>query len=108
MGAFIGPRLAGFMITWAVPAPFVRDTMSFALAAGMVLFIAIPSLPAVIRRSVLCEAVEDMVWIRYHRVILQLALTLGVLNALVMLVVRILVLYSQEVLDFSVTQQNYC
>ena len=103
MGAFIGPPLAGFLIAWAVPAPFVLDTLSFALAAGMVFFIAIPSRPAVIRRSVWREAVEGMVWIRSHRVILQLALMLGVMNALGMLVVTILVLYSQEVLGLSVT-----
>ena len=35
MGAFIGPPLAGFMIAWAVPAPFVLDTLSFALTAGL-------------------------------------------------------------------------
>ena len=106
MGAFIGPPLAGFMIAWAVPAPFVLDTLSFALAAGMVLFIAIPPRPAVIRRSVWREAVEGMVWIRSHRVILQLALMLGVMNALGMLVVTILVLYSQEVLGLSVIQHG--
>ena len=106
MGAFIGPPLAGFIIAWAVPAPFVLDTLSFALAAGMVFFIAIPSRPAVIRRSVWREAVEGMVWIRSHRVILQLALMLGVMNALGMLVVTILVLYSQEVLGLSVTQHG--
>ena len=106
MGAFIGPPLAGFLIAWAVPAPFVLDTLSFALAAGMVFFIAIPSRPAVIRRSVWREAVEGMVWIRSHRVILQLALMLGVMNALGMLVVTILVLYSQEVLGLSVTQHG--
>ena len=77
------------------------------LAAGMVLFIA-NSTPtcAVIRRSVWREAVEGMVWIRSHRVILQLALMLGVMNALGMLVVTILVLYSQEVLGLSVTQHG--
>ena len=106
MGAFIGPPLAGFMIAWAVPAPFVLDTLSFALTAGMVLFIAIPPRPAVIRRSVWREAVEGMVWIRSHRVILQLALMLGVMNALGMLVVTILVLYSQEVLGLSVIQHG--
>ena len=106
MGAFIGPPLAGFMIAWAVPAPFVLDTLSFALTAGMVLFIAIPPRPAVIRRSVWREAVEGMVWIRSHWVILQLALMLGVMNALGMLVVTILVLYSQEVLGLSVIQHG--
>jgi len=106
MGAFIGPPLAGFLIAWAVPAPFVLDTLSFALAAGMVLFIAIPPRPVVIRRSVWREAVEGLVWIRSHRVILQLALMLGVMNALGMLVVTILVLYSQEVLGLSVTQHG--
>ena len=47
-----------------------------------------------------------MVWIRSHRVILQLTLMLGVMNALGMLVVTILVLYSQEVLGLSVIQHG--
>ena len=38
MGAFIGPPLAGFIIAWAMPAPFVLDTSSFALADGMVFY----------------------------------------------------------------------
>ena len=45
-----------------------------------------------------------MAWIWAHRIILQLALMLGLMNALGMLVVTILVLYSQEVLGLGLTQ----
>ena len=106
MGAFIGPPLAGFMIAWAIPAPFVLDALSFALAAGLVFSITIPPRPARVRRSVWHEAAEGMAWIWAHRVILQLALMLGLMNALGLLVVTILVLYSQEVLGLGVTQHG--
>ena len=45
-----------------------------------------------------------MAWIWAHRVILQFALMLGLMNALGMLVVTVKVLYSQEVLGLGLMQ----
>ena len=106
MEAFIGPPLIGFMIAWAILAPFVLDVLSFALAAGLVFSIAIPPRPARVRDLVWREAAEGMAWIWAHRAILKLVLMLGLMNALGMLVVTILVLYSQEVLGHGVTQHG--
>ena len=104
MEAFIGPPLVGFMIAWAILAPFVLDVLSFALAAGLVFSIAIPLRPARVWGLVWREAAEGMAWIWAHRAILKLVLMLGLMNALGLLVVTILVLYSQEVLGLGVTQ----
>ena len=101
MGKFIGPPLAGVLIAFAVPAPFVLDAASFALAAALVWCIAIPkrSLPA--RRSFLVEARQGIAWIGAHRQVLQLALMLGAINFCSMMFMTMLVLYSQEVLGLS-------
>ncbi len=102
MGSFIGPPIAGLLIALAVPAPFLFDAVAFALAAFAVWSIAFPPrLSQPMRRSFWDEFREGAAWILGHRLILQLAIMLGLLNALHMAGFTLLVLYSQEILGFG-------
>ena len=101
MGQFIGPPLAGLLIAYAVPAPFVLDAASFALAAALVWCVAIPKRVAPSERKFLEEAKTGILWMRSHKQVLQLALMLGALNFFSMMMMTVLVLYSQEVLGLS-------
>ncbi|ABD53336.1 MFS transporter [Jannaschia sp. CCS1] len=102
MGQFIGPPLAGFLIAVAAPAPFLFEALGFALAAFAVWAIAFPARGALVpRRGFWTEMNAGWTWIREHKVILQLALILGGLNAAHMAGFTILVLFSQEVLGLG-------
>ncbi|SPJ28417.1 MFS transporter [Falsiruegeria mediterranea] len=101
MGSFVGPPLAGLLIAMAVPAPFVLDAATFALAAGLVWCMAIAPRLAPTRRSWAEEAREGIAWLRGHRVILQLAILLGLMNAISLMTLTILILYSQEILGLG-------
>ncbi|MCR9138041.1 MAG: MFS transporter [Alphaproteobacteria bacterium] len=102
MGSFVGPPLAGLLIALAVPLPFGFDAVMFALSAWCIWCIAFP--PRIRTRlpdGFWREMKAGIVWILAHRLILQLAIMLGVLNALTIMAVTILVLYAQEVLGLS-------
>lgn len=102
MGQFIGPPLAGLLIALAVPAPFVFEAVGFALAAFAVWAIAFPARGVIAaREGFWTEMRAGWTWIRQHRVILQLALILGGLNAAHMAGFTVLVLYAQEVLGLG-------
>ncbi|MEM9550389.1 MAG: MFS transporter [Pseudomonadota bacterium] len=101
MGSFIGPPLAGVLIALAVPAPFALDAVSFAMAAILVWCMAMSPRLAPARQSAWIEAREGIAWLRSHRTILQLAIMLGIMNALALMTITILVLYSQEVLGLG-------
>ncbi|MBL4767343.1 MAG: MFS transporter [Rhodobacteraceae bacterium] len=101
MGSFVGPPLAGLLIAYAVPAPFALDAFSFALAAGLVWCMALTPRAAPVRRSVWFEASEGISWLLGHRTILQLAVVLGLMNALSLMTITVLILYSQEILGLS-------
>ncbi|SLN29155.1 enterobactin exporter EntS [Falsiruegeria litorea R37] len=101
MGSFVGPPLAGLLIATAVPAPFVLDAASFALAAGLVWCMAIAPRLNSKRRSWLIEAREGITWLRWHRIILQLAIMLGLMNTVSLMTLTVLILYSQEILGLG-------
>lgn len=101
MGSFVGPPLAGLLIATAVPAPFVLDAATFALAAGLVWCMAIAPRLQPKRRSWLIEAREGIAWLRGHRVILKLAIMLGLMNAVSLMTLTVLILFSQEILNLS-------
>ncbi len=102
MGQFVGPPLAGVLIALAVPAPFLFETLGFALAAWAVWAIAFPARQVTGQRDGFwTEMRAGWTWIRQHRAILQLALILGGLNAAHMAGFTILVLYSQEILGLD-------
>lgn len=101
MGAFVGPPLAGLLIAWSVPAPFALDAFSFALAAGLVWCMALTPRVVPVRRSVWVEAREGINWLLGHRIVLQLAVVLGLMNALSLMTITVLILYSQEILGLG-------
>jgi MFS family permease len=102
MGQFVGPPLAGILIALTVPAPFLFEAMGFARAAFAVWAIAFPPRAAQPTRIGFWKEMRaGWDWLRDHRVILQLALILGGLNAAHMAGFTILVLYSQEVLGLG-------
>jgi MFS family permease len=102
MGQFVGPPLAGLLIAVAVPAPFVFESIGFALAAWAVWSISFPARTgAGLRAGFWAEMREGWTWLKGHRAILQLALILGGLNASHMAGLTVLVLFSQEVLGLG-------
>ncbi len=102
MGQFVGPPLAGLLIAVAVPLPFAFEAVGFALAAFAVWAIAFPPRGVLAAREGFWREMRaGWDWLRAHRVILQLALILGGLNAAHMAGLTVLVLYSQEVLGLG-------
>ena len=102
MGSFVGPPLAGLLIALAVPLPFGVDAILFALAAWCVWCIAFPARLTVNRKTTFwADLKAGIAWLLRHRLIFQLAVMLGVLNALTMMGLTVLVLYSQDVLGLT-------
>lgn len=101
MGSFIGPPLAGLLIALAVPAPFALNALGFAAAAFLIWRLRIPPRAPVQRRPVRTEMNEGWDWMRAHPTILRLAVMLGILNAVVIMALTMLVLFSQEVLSLG-------
>lgn len=103
MGAFVGPPLAGFLIAYAVPLPFAFDAVSFGLAAWLVWCIALtrPTAAKPKQAAFLTELGEGLHWIWQHKIILQLAIMLGLMNALATMTLTIFILFSQEILGLS-------
>lgn len=102
MGAFVGPPLAGVLIAYAVPTPFMFDALCFGVSAWLLWCIALTkSAPAQTRRSFWTEMGEGLRWLWQAREICQLAILLGILNALYTLTLTILVLFAQDVLHLG-------
>lgn len=101
MGSFVGPPLAGILIAFAVPAPFLVDALTFAAAAWLVWCIALPPRPTPPRRRLWPEMVEGWVWMRSHPTILRLALMLGLVNLASIMCFTVLILLSQEILGLD-------
>ena len=101
MGSFVGPPLAGFLIAMSVPAPFLLDAVTFALAAWIVWSMTLPKRATPKRRSIRVEMMEGITWMRGHPIIVQLAIMLGIINALHMATLTILVLFSQDILGLG-------
>ena len=101
MGSFVGPPLAGVLIALAVPAPFLLDAVTFALATWLVWSIGLPPRIARKKRALLTEIAEGWQWMRSHPMVLRVAIILGLLNGAVFMALTVLVLVSQEVLNLS-------
>lgn len=102
MGQFVGPPLAGLLIALAVPLPFAVDAVTFAIAAWCVWLIAMPPRSAPkLPNGFWPQMIEGIKWIYAHKLILQLAIMLGLLNMLNIIGLTVLVLFSQEVLGLG-------
>lgn len=107
MGSFAGPPLAGLLFSLAVPTPFFVEAIMFALSAWCLCMIAYP-VSTMVRQPphFWNELKTGVIWMRDHRLILTLAVMLGFLNALHILALTILVLFSQEILQLSALQHG--
>ncbi len=101
MGSFVGPPLAGVLIALAVPAPFLLDAVTFALATWLVWSIALPPRTAPPKRALMTEIGEGWHWMRTHPMVLRVAIILGLLNGAVFMSLTVLILVSQEILNLS-------
>lgn len=101
-GSFVGPPLAGLLIALAVPVPFAFSALTFALAAWIVWCMALPRRAPVARLPrFLHDLREGVAWLLANRLILQLALMLGVLNLIAAMAEAALTLYAQQVLGLT-------
>lgn len=104
--AFIGPPLAGFLLSVSFALPFFVDAGTFAVAAGLLCLIAgdfapkgrPADAPPTSFRDDLREGVR---WLWQHPLIKSLAISLGALNGLFALQHANDVLFAQEILDLS-------
>ena len=96
MGQFVGPPLAGVLIAWAVPAPFLLDALTFAVAALAVAMMQPKPRRRSPRRPLRDDIGEAWGWMRTHPMVLRVAVVLGVMNGAAMLALTMLVLISQE------------
>ena len=101
MGSFVGPPLAGVLIALAVPAPFLLDAVTFALAAWLVWAVTLPPRVKPPRRALMTEIREGWRWMRGHPMVLHVAIVLGLLNGAALMALTVLVLVSQEILHLS-------
>ena len=96
MGQFIGPPLAGLLIALAVPAPFLLDALTFAVAALAVAMMQVQARPREERGTLSQDIREAWAWMRAHPMIIRVAVMLGVMNGAALLGFTMLVLISQE------------
>ncbi len=104
-GQFFGPPLAGLLIGAGIAVPFGLDAAALALAAGLVWLIALPTQAP--RSARFWPAlIEGVTWMRRDRLLLRLAVVLGLVNFLYMMAFTVLVLFAQEVLSLSAAEHG--
>ena len=101
MNQFVGPPLAGALIGFGIAWPFGLDAATFGLAAALIWMLVTPAESRPVRRAFLSELKEGFAWLRGHRLILQLAVILGVTNAAFTAAMVVLTLYAQELLGLG-------
>jgi MFS family permease len=105
MGDFVGLPFGGFLFATAAALPFLLDAGTFAAAAALVLALRgrfrVERPEGVAATTLLQEIGEGLRWLLGHRLILTLALVLGVAGFAVEGVFAILVLYAQEILGLG-------
>ncbi|MEM6408039.1 MAG: MFS transporter [Pseudomonadota bacterium] len=108
MGQFVGPPLAGLLIAFAVPVPFVVDAVMFGLAAWLMWQVSMAPRGALnLPKGFWRQLREGADWMRAHALILRLAIMLGCVNFVFMMSATILVLFSQEVLGLGATGYGF-
>ena len=105
VGEFIGPPFGGFLFAAAAALPFLLDAGTFAAAAALVLSMKgrfrIERTESAATTTLSQEIGEGLGWLVRNRLLLTLALVLGVAGFAVEGVFAILVLYAQEILGLS-------
>ena len=101
MGQFAGPPLAGALIAAGIALPFGFDAVTFTVAAALVWLVVLPPRAARPAQRFWPAMREGIAWIARHRLILRLAVMLGVVNMSYVAILTVLVLYAQEVLGLG-------
>lgn len=102
-GQFIGPSLAGLLIAVGIGLPFGLYVSLLVLAAGFVWLITLP--PRTPTQANFGKALmEGIAFIRTDKLLLRLAIVLGIVNFLATATITIQVLFAQNVLQLSATQ----
>ncbi len=110
MNSFVGPPLAGILLSVAFSLPFFIDAGSFAVAAALVFMISGQFKPPRsegehgARPSFWGELKEGVTWLWRHPLFRPMAIALGVLNGTSMMALATFVLFAQEVLDLDATR----
>jgi len=99
-GQFIGPPLAGVLIASGIGLPFGIDVAMLVLAACLVWLINLPAQVRV-QKSFGKALLEGIAFMRADRVLLRLAIVLGVANFLATATFTVQVLFAQDVLSLS-------
>ena len=108
MNSFIGPPAGGLLLAVAFSLPFFIDAGTFAVAAAMVALLAgsfrpRPAEGAPERRSFGGDLKDGFRWLWNHRLLRNLAIILGLLNAAASAATATLVLFAQEILGLDAT-----
>ena len=102
-GEFVGPPLAGILIGFSIAIPFGMDIAALVLAGSLVWLIT--SAPRPKPTTNLKDAlIEGISYIRQDRLLLRLAIALGVANFLATATLTIQVLFAQDVLGLAPEQ----
>ena len=100
-----GPLLGGALFALAASAPFLLDAGTFAVSAALVLALRgrfrVERTGGASATTLLAEIAEGLRWLSGHRVLLTLAVMLGVSGFALMSTFSILVLYAQDVLGLG-------
>ncbi len=102
MGQFVGPPVAGLLIAYAIPVPFLFDAVLFGVAAWFMWQVSLaPRVRPTLVVGFWSQMKEGIDWMRAHALILRLAVMLGLVNFVFMMSATILVLLSQEVFGLA-------
>ncbi|WP_299402394.1 MFS transporter [uncultured Roseobacter sp.] len=105
-GQFIGPPLAGVLIAAGIGIPFGLDVALLVLAAGLVWLITLqPQLR--VQTSFREALLQGIAFMRSDRLLLRLAVVLGVANFLATATLTVQVLFAQEVLGLSAAEYGF-
>ncbi|MFS4583590.1 MFS transporter [Phaeobacter sp. C3_T13_0] len=105
-GQFIGPPLAGLLIATGIAIPFGLDIIVLVLAAGFVWLISLaPRAP--VQQSFGKALMQGIAFMRSDRLLLRLAVVLGIANFLATATIAVQVLFAQDVLGLSSTEYGF-
>ncbi len=107
MNNFAGPPLGGFLIGIALALPFFFDAATFALSAALIFTLVGTFAPRRVvgeserRPSFLAEIKAGFRWLFAHKLLRDLGLVLGVMNAMLTGAFATAVFFVQEVLELD-------
>jgi MFS family permease len=105
-GEFVGPPLAGLLIGFSIAIPFGVDVAALVLAGSFAWFISTVPQPKP-TTSIKKAFIEGISYMRQDKLLLRLAIVLGLANFLATGVTTVQVLFAQNVLGLSADQYGF-